>query len=73
MKSADFPGPLVTEAPTPTLAATADVALRRMPVEDGVPQPDKTITLSKFRGGAGSLGKAAWSPDSRLIAFVTRD
>lgn len=64
---------LSTAAPARTLGATADVALRRMPVADGVPQPDKTITLSKFRGGAGSLDKAAWSPDSRLIAFVTRD
>jgi Tol biopolymer transport system component len=64
---------LATETPVRTLAATTDVALRRMPVTEGVPQPDKTITLSKFRGGAGSLDKAAWSPDSRLIAFVTRD
>jgi TolB protein len=64
---------LATEMPTRTLAAATDVALRRMPVADGVPQPDKAITLSKFRGGAGSLARAAWSPDSRLIAFVTRD
>ncbi len=64
---------LATETPVRTLAATTDVALRRMPVADGAPQPAKAITLSKFRGGAGSLDKAAWSPDSRLIAFVTRD
>jgi len=64
---------LATAALVRTLGATADVALRRMPIADGVPQAYKTITLSKFRGGAGSLDKAAWSPDSRLIAFVTRD
>ena len=64
---------LATDAATNSLPPIADVALRRMPVEGGVPQPEKTITLSKFRGGAGSLVSAAWSPDSRLIAFLTRD
>ena len=64
---------LATDAATNSLPPIADMALRRMPVEGGVPQPEKTITLSKFRGGAGSLSSAAWSPDSRLIAFLTRD
>jgi TolB protein len=51
----------------------ADVTLKVIPVENGVPQPAKAATLSHFVGGPGSLAAAAWSPDSRLIAFISRD
>ncbi|MEO9131870.1 MAG: hypothetical protein ABI240_11745 [Sphingomonas sp.] len=50
-----------------------DVALRVAPVVDGKPVPDKAITLVKLWGNAASLPASAWSPDSKTLAFVSRD
>jgi len=64
---------LTTDAPLARVPAGSDVTLRLMPVEGGVPRPDKAIVMSKFVGGVGSLGPSAWSPDNRLIAFLSHD
>lgn len=50
-----------------------DVVLHVAPVADGKPAFAKDVILSKFRGSASSLGPNAWSPNSRMIAFVAAD
>ncbi|MDB5705850.1 MAG: hypothetical protein JWN66_2966 [Sphingomonas bacterium] len=64
---------LSADGTQPKAATSTDVSLRLMPVSDGVPQRDKSIILSRLVGGKGSLGDAAWSPDSKTLAFVSRD
>lgn len=64
---------LTIDTPRTSVPTGSDVMLHLMPVNDGVPQPDKAIVMSKFVGGAGSLGASAWSPDNRLIAFLSND
>jgi len=54
-------------------SADQDIALRLAPVADGKPAPDKAITLVKLWGSAASLPRSAWSPDSKTLAFVSRD
>jgi hypothetical protein len=53
--------------------ADQDVVLRVAPVVDGKPVPDKATTLVKLWGNAASLPASAWSPDSKTLAFVSRD
>ena len=64
---------LSTDGASAAVPDGADVTLKLMPVENGVPVPEKTATLSHFVGGPGSLDATAWSPDSSMIAFVSRD
>lgn len=54
-------------------SADQDVVLHIAPVVDGKPVPDKAVTLVKLWGNAASLPLSAWSPDSRTLAFVSRD
>ena len=54
-------------------SADQDVALRIAPVVDGKPAPAKATTLVKLWGNAASLPPSAWSPDSKTLAFVSRD
>jgi TolB protein len=54
-------------------ATSGQVELRIAPMVADRPQADKAISLVKLHGGPGSLGASAWSPDSRLIAFVADD
>jgi TolB protein len=56
-----------------TRASDQDVALKVAPVVDGRPVADKAVTMVKLWGNAASLPPAAWSPDSKTIAFVSRD
>jgi len=53
--------------------ADQDVALHVAPVVDGRPVSSKAITLVKLWGSAASLPASAWSPDSKTLAFVSRD
>jgi TolB protein len=53
--------------------ADQDVTLRIAPLTDGRPDQAKSITLVKLWGNAASLPAAAWSPDSKTLAFVSRD
>jgi hypothetical protein len=53
--------------------ADQDVALHLAPVVDGKPVSSKAITLVKLWGSAASLPASAWSPDSKTLAFVSRD
>lgn len=50
-----------------------DLVLGVAPVIGRKPVPDKAITLVKLWGNAASLPRSAWSPDSRTLAFVSRD
>jgi hypothetical protein len=54
-------------------AADQDLILHIAPIADGKAAPDKAIMLVKFWGSAASLPAAAWSPDSKTLAFVSRD
>ena len=54
-------------------SADQDVVLRIAPVINGQPVSGKATTLVKLWGNAASLPPAAWSPDSRTLAFVSRD
>lgn len=54
-------------------AADQDVVLRIAPVVDGRPVAAKAVTLVKLWGNAASLPASAWSPDSKTLAFVSRD
>lgn len=60
-----------TSGRTPT--ADQDLVLRIAPVADGKVAADKAITLVKLWGNAASLPVAAWSPDGKTLAFVSRD
>jgi hypothetical protein len=50
-----------------------DVVLHIAPVEAGKPVPEKATILVKLWGNAASLPASAWSPDSKALAFVSRD
>jgi hypothetical protein len=54
-------------------AASTHVSLRIVPITNGAPEHGKGTILSSFVGAFGSLGDAAWSPDSKTLAFVSRD
>ena len=64
---------LTTAQSSARSVATSDVALHLVPLVEGKPQAEKSIVLSEFRGSARSLGRSAWSPDSKTIAFVAED
>ena len=53
--------------------ADQDVVLHIAPVIDGKPVQDKATTLVKLWGSAASLPASAWSPDSKTLAFISRD
>lgn len=54
--------------------ASQDVVLHLVPVIDGEPVLfGKATTLVKFWGSAASLPSSAWSPDSKTLAFISRD
>ena len=54
--------------------ASQDLVLHLVPVIDGEPVlSGKAITLVKFWGSAASLPPSAWSPDSKTLAFISRD
>jgi TolB protein len=50
-----------------------DMALKIAPVVDGAPVAEKALTLVKLWANADSLPRATWSPDSKTIAFISRD
>ena len=54
-------------------SADQDVVLHIAPVINGTPASDKATTLVKLWGNAASLPPSAWSPDSKTLAFVSRD
>lgn len=54
-------------------SADQDVVLHVAPVADGRPVSGKAVTLVKLWGNAASLPASAWSPDSKTLAFVSRD
>jgi TolB protein len=53
--------------------ADQDVVLHLAPVVDGRPVSSKATTLVKLWGSAASLPASAWSPDSKTLAFISRD
>jgi Tol biopolymer transport system component len=49
------------------VSANQDVILRRLTLADG-----KIDDLAKIFGGPGTIDSPSWSPDSRKLAFVSR-
>ena len=54
-------------------AADQDVVLHVAPVIDGTAVAEKATVLVKLWGNAASLPASAWSPDSKTLAFISRD
>jgi len=54
-------------------AADQDLVLHVAPIVNGKPVADKATILVKLWGNAASLPASAWSPDSKTLAFVSRD
>jgi Tol biopolymer transport system component len=54
-------------------SAAQDVALHIAPVVNGDAILEKAVILVKLWGDAASLPPSAWSPDSKTLAFLSRD
>lgn len=64
---------LTRETIATAIDSDQEVLLKIAPVVNGLPNSMKASTMVKLWGNGSSLPSQAWSPDSKTIAFVSRD